>query len=57
MRVHLVYLSAPRDPILVDGIVGSSVVCDEERPASVVTGVLVTTMEDIAVEEECITCL
>ena len=39
------------------GIIGSSVVCNEERPASVVTAVLVTTMEDIAVEEECISCL
>ena len=39
------------------GIIGSSVVCNEKRPASVVTAVLVTTMEDIVVEEECITCL
>ena len=43
--------------MVVDRIIGSSVVCNEERPASVVTAVLVTTMEDIAVEEECITCL
>ena len=38
-------------------IIGSSVVGNEECPASVVTTVLITTMEDIAMEEECISCL
>ena len=54
---HLGYLSAPWDMVVVDGIIGSSIVGNEECPASVVTTVLITTMEDIAMEEECISCL
>ena len=40
-----------------DWIIGDTVIGDEESPASPVTVVLITTMENIAVEEESITCL
>ena len=40
-----------------DWIVGDTAIGDEESPASPVTVVLITAMENIAVEEEGITCL